>query len=161
MKLPENIHEADPWAADDQVQPGVYLAKVSQAEEKTSSGGHPMIVLTWRIEDGQFMGAELRDWVVITEGAAGKVVALLQYTGTPIPADGMLNPRTLIGRSALIVVRAEDYTDRETGDIKSSTKVKGYKPTSERTPASDVTGPQDTAAFATQGAGTSDDDVPF
>lgn len=153
MKLPSNINETEAWAADDRLAPGVYHAQIAEAKEETSSGGNPMIVLTWRVASGDWKGSEIRDWVTVTEASAGKVVALLQHTGTPIPPDGNLPVADLIGRKCLIVVRPDTYV--KDGETRETTKVKGYKPLD---PKSDV---PDDGAFQPVGARPSDDDVPF
>lgn len=154
MKLPSNIDSAEAWAGDDRLPPGIYLAKIAEAKEETSSKGNPMLVLTWRVEQGEWRGSEIREWVTVIESTAGKVVALLQYTGTPVPPDGMLDPSALVGKRAEIVVRPDTYV--KDGEVKPTTKIKGY-----REPGTSADTPADAATFTHAPAGRADDDVPF
>ena len=155
MKLPDNIDEVEPWSGDDQIPPGVYLARVADCKEEQSKQGNPMLSITWRIEKGDWKGAEIRDWVTAIESTAGRVRALFIALDYTPPADGNMLPKALVGKVGTIVVRAEDYTGRD-GEIRTSTKVKGYRA---RDNGSDVD--SNTAAFATASAGSPDDDVPF
>jgi hypothetical protein len=156
MQLPQNIHEAEPWNEADRVPPGVYGAKVVEAEDTKSKNGNPMIVLTWRILDGEWRGAELKDYVTVIESTAGRIVALLQALQFAIPPDGLLDPKALEGKSAVIVCRNDPYVGQD-GEMRDSTKIKAYKPRETGVPPSDL--PSDFPVTA--GAGVSDDDVPF
>jgi hypothetical protein len=157
MKLPANIKDAEPWGADDKLPPGVYVAKIASIEESKSKAGNEMLVITWRIDEGEWRGAEIRDWVTVIESTAGRVVSLLQALEVEIPADGMLEPTKLAGKGCEIVVRAEDWTDKD-GELRESTKVKGYR-VRDLAPGSDV--PSGGFPAVGVGAGVSDDDVPF
>ena len=86
-----------------------------------------MIVLTWRIADGEWRGAELKDYVTVIESTAGRVVALLQALKVRLPADGLLDAKTLIGKTAVIVCRNDPYVGQD-GEMRDSTKIKAYKP---------------------------------
>src|ERR1051325_6389184 len=95
---------------------GNYVCKITEAEDDTSSGGHPQINL--RVEDEEGNGA-IRGWPTITEASFGKVVALAQAAGvSPTETEqkhfqdkGGRAPKTwlnkLVGKSIGVVVREE------------------------------------------------------
>ena len=153
MKLPDNYKDAEPWSADDQIPPGLYVAQVVDCKEETSKQSNPMLVITWRILSGDERGAEIKDWIPVMESTAGKVVALLQalaYT----PSGDMLEAKALIGKRAQIVIRLDQYTGDD-GEIRERGKVRGHRPLDN---GSDVD--SNAAAFVHSGA-PADDDVPF
>lgn len=155
MKLGD-LSKTEAWRPSDQLPPGSYLAKVVEAADETSKSGNPMIVLDLQVCAGEWSGAEIRDWVTVIESTLGKVVQVLQAFGITIPeGDWELKVSDLVGKVAEIVVRPDSYTDGG-GELKETTKVKGYRmaPT-----GSDV--PSDTSGF-TNGVKPSDSrPVPF
>jgi hypothetical protein len=154
MKLPENYKDAEPWSADDQIPPGLYIAAIVDCKEEVSKKQNPMLVITWRIVVGDMRGAEIKDWVTVIESTAGKVVALMQALAYVPPADGMLQANALVGKRAQIVVRNEPFTGDD-GEVRETPKVKGHRPLDN---GSDVD--SNAAAFVHSGA-PADDDVPF
>jgi hypothetical protein len=155
MQLPANIKDAEPWGSDDQVPPGVYNARVSACDEQMSRNGNPMLVITWRVDAGEWKGAELRDHVTVVEATAGRVVSLLMALGIAIPESGMLAPSTLVGKRATIVVRNDPFRGDD-GEMRDSSKVKGYRAADN---GSDV--PSDGFLPVGSTAVVSDDDIPF
>ena len=161
----------DPWeVSTDTILPaGNYVGTITEAEDDTSSGGHPQINL--RLEDEEGRGA-IRDWLTITEASFGKVVALAQAASCqPTEAEqkgfadkGGRAPKSwlnkLVGKRVGFVVRDEpDYKD----PTKMRQKVQGYvlpervagktgpAPSSEVTPANAAAAP----------VSASDDALPF
>lgn len=125
MKL-GSMQNVEAWKAGGPPPPGTYLARIDSAEEGTSSGGHPELQLSWTVIDGEYDGAEIREWLVYTPAAIGKFKALIQATGVEVnQEDAELQPDALIGRHALIVVRTEPGRNDST---KVFSVVKGYRP---------------------------------
>lgn len=158
MKL-ANLQGVEAWRADDQLPPGSYLMKVIDAKDDTSSSGNPQIVLDLQVVNGDWRGAEKRDWITITEASLGRVVQVLQAFGIPIPeGEFELKVADLIGKQAEVVLRNEAWTGRD-GEQRESVKVKGYKPI---TGDSDVD--NDTSGFtngAAAGAAPANEKLPF
>lgn len=125
----------DAWSGTgDQLPPGSYVVKVVSAEEATSKNGNPQVVVDLQVAEGDFAGAEIRDWITITEASMGRVVQALQGLGIDTSRDVDLDVGELVGRRAEVVVREDTYVDRQ-GETRTSMKVKGYRPVSR---ASDV-----------------------
>ena len=124
MKL-GSLKDIEPWRAGGPPPPGSYTARIDDAGEGQSKNGYPQLTINWTVVGGDYDGAEITDWLTITEATRGKVVALLNATGVEITdGDFELNPADLKGRKAQIVCRAEpSYKDPS----KTVTKVAGYK----------------------------------
>lgn len=140
------------WAPDTTPPPGSYPCTLDEAKVGQSRGGFPQIEMSWTVIGGNFAGAEIRDWLVISEHdiAKAKVVNLLQSCGKEITAefDIEADAPSLTGSHSTVVLRQEpSYKNPE----KMVTRVAGYKPLSE--------------AAASQAAGSSngaaDPDLPF
>jgi len=52
---------------------GTYLARIISAEPKTSSSGNPMVEVVWEIQEGEFTGRKIWDYLVLTENSYWKV----------------------------------------------------------------------------------------
>jgi hypothetical protein len=157
MKLAD-LSKTDAWRADDQLPPGTYLMKIIEAEDGTSSGGNPQIVLDLAVVGGEWKGAEKRDWITVTEASLGRVVQVLQAFDYPIPeGEFELKVADLVGRTAEVVLRPESWTDRE-GNAREGVKVKGY-----RRPGTSSDVDNDASGFANGNGGTpqKDEKLPF
>lgn len=144
----------------DSLPPGSYVVKVVQAEEAESRNGNPQIVVDLQVCEGDFSGAEIRDWITVTEVSMGRVVQVLQALGFDTDKDVDLQVAEMVGKRAEVVVREESYTNRD-GDLKTSMKVKGYRAVAENR-ESDVD--NDVSAFKSNGDGTTKADdakIPF
>lgn len=150
MKL-GNLKDVEPWRAGGPPPPGNYIARVDDAKEGKSSGGHPQVEISWTVAEGEYSGAEIREWLVVLETTRGKVVALLQAVGIDIPdGDFELKVADLVGRHAQIFCRSEpSYKDPD----KMVTKVAGYKPAPAQAIAS--------GNGSNGGSAGSSDDLPF
>lgn len=145
--------------------PGNHLVTIIEAEDDTSSGGHPQINLLFRNPQGQ-----IRDWRTVTDASVGAVVALAQSAHIDLPTDediveGLRLKQSyldqLIGKSIGIVVREEPSWKDPT---KMRSVVQGYV-SAERLKDSDATpvGAADAFAHATPNANANANakDLPF
>lgn len=124
MKL-GNLNGVEAWRVDDRVPPGSYIVRIKTAEDGTSSGGHPQVALELQIAAGDFAGAELRDWLTVTESSLGRVVQFLQAFRYPVPEGEFdLKVKELVGRTAEAVVR--DKPSRKDPD-KTFPEIVGYR----------------------------------
>lgn len=124
MKLGD-LSDVKPWTPGSMPPPGTYTARIENCEEGTSRNNYPQLILSWTVVGGEYDGAEIREWITITEATRGKVVALLQATGVEItPGDFELTPAMLTGKLAEIVVHKEPHHAEEG---KMVTKVAGHR----------------------------------
>lgn len=109
----QNLDTVEPWKAGSMPPPGNYTARIDEAVEGQSSGGYDQLELSWTVVGGEYDGAEIREWLVVTDTTRGKVVALLQAVGIEIPSgDFELKVDDLAGKTAEIIVRKEpSYKD--------------------------------------------------
>lgn len=139
------------WAPNTTPPPGTYPATLDDVKAGESKNGYPQLEMSWSVLGGNFAGAEIRDWLTITEGTRGKLVNLLKSVGRDIPAEFDLDEAapSLIGGNATVVLRQEPKYDDPT---KMVTRVAGYKPLSDEAAK---------AASGGNGAASGDDGLPF
>lgn len=144
------------WKPDDRLPPDTYLMRAMSPERRESSGKNAQVQIDWRVIDGQFKGAEQRDWITFTEPAMGNIVAVCEACDIDISAQEFDNYgaaadwfcKQLEEKQpvAEVVIRNDSWegTNRETGqkETREGPKVKGYR----RPNPSDI--PNDTAGFA-------------
>jgi len=163
-----NLSGTAAWAVGDQIEPGSYIAKATTVERMKSSRDNEQVQVDWRIMDGQFKGAEQRDWITFSEAAAGRVVQLIEACGQEVPQSDFSSYGELAdwvaemlrkGAVTEMVIRNEPS---QKDPSKEWPKVAGYR----KPNPSDV--PSDTSGFSSgpkvSGAGKSDDDskpLPF
>jgi hypothetical protein len=136
--MPVSFSGVEAWSASDQLQPGVYRVKATGVEAKVSSGGNPQVQVDWRVLDGDFVGAEQRDWITITNASMGRVVQLLNAIGVEVPGEEFDSREAVSkwlagvlekGLVCEMIVRNESWVGRD-GEAREGVKVKGYRPPS-------------------------------
>ena len=147
-----NLDNVEAWKGGDILPKGTHLVRAVEVEEGTSSGKHYQLEITWEAIAGDYVGGQLRDWVVVTENSMGKVKSLLMCCGVNVPAGGFsLSPELIKGRACMIIARDEPKPD---GQL--VTKVVAYQaPSSDATPASATMGTQ------AQPSAKAEEPVPF
>lgn len=160
------FRNTEPWEVSTEtiLGPGNYIVTIIEAEDGTSSGGHPQVSLLLKNDQGQ-----IRAWQVITDASIGQIVALAQSAGIELPGDediveGLRLRQAyydrLIGKQVGIVVREEPSWKDPT---KMRSTVAGYVEPAKIT-GSDAT-PQGAAdQFVTAGNAATrraDSDLPF
>lgn len=131
------FEEAAAWdvATGTILSAGDYVLEVKKAEAGQSSGGYFQIELECGNDDGH-----IRDWLVVTQNAVGKVAQLADAAGIARPTDGEFDANPgglapgsvsissawidrLVGKKLGVVIReVEDYND----PTKTRTRVQGY-----------------------------------
>lgn len=138
------LDDVEAWKGGGLLPPGSYVVEITNAEEKTSSGGNPQVEVELRAIGGPCDGGTIRDWITLTAEAFGRVRQFLEAVKYEIPAGEFEMPTTaLVGKQCKILIREEPYN----GEMRS--KVKAY----EIGVSGDVP--------ATVGSSAKDDSLPF
>ena len=114
-------------------EPGGYVMRVNEVEEKTSSKGNPMIVFSLDIYEGKCKNAfekyPVKFYQVCTGEQTGRLKGLLQTFKECNPPNSLndlisasgLNPQVLKGKIIGANLREEEYISKE-GEIKTAFK---------------------------------------
>lgn len=140
---------------------GLYVARITDIEQRESAAGNDMIAVIYEIASGEWKGRNLWDYVVLTDNAAWKLRQFLEAIGAVADGKkqkGTLELESLIG--TLVQVRTKHQTDSEFG---TRAKVGSVLPMPE-----DAVEPDDEEEFSSDNAevvkakasqnGASDDD---
>lgn len=87
---------------------GVRQATVKAVEGRTSKGGDPMVVVTFKLTGG----GEIQDFIMLDGAGKSMGLAKLERLGVPKGA-AKLNTADLIGRQLSIVCIKSEYNGRE------------------------------------------------
>lgn len=145
-----DLSSTEAWAL---LPEGNYVVRVVDASEATSSNGNPQIIVDLEVIDGEQKGQALRDWITVTANSLGRVKGILAALRYEIPEGEFELPSSaLIGRTASVLVRHEDYVSNA-GEHKVSAKIKVW----EEAPAAYAPAPGQPVSPAQKNL----DDVPF
>lgn len=149
-----------------QLPAGNFVVVIDEANDGTSSGGHPQIELIMSSPEGG-----TRDWLVLApnEFSINKAVGLFEAAGIGKPTEDDIVEGTrlkpafiarLVGKPVGVIIRDEDDF-KNPGQTRP--RVQGYRDpadikSSGALPTSDVTNAADLAAFSSS---TADADLPF
>lgn len=144
-----SLSGVEAWRADDRLPPAVYLMRPAEIERDSSKAGNPQVIIDWRVQNGEYKGAEQRDYITLTEAAMGRVVQVLEAGGIATPdtdfesyekmADWLAEQIKKANPLVEAIVRDEDWIDKE-GQERTSAKIKGYrKPSSSDVPSNGFT----------------------
>lgn len=118
MKIKYDVSGSDPEKASgsnfQQPKPGVYTVKVREIEAKDSKAGNPMLVVNVEVvNDEEFKGSYLRDYIGLTDSTAWKLDQFLQAFGVTSTQkrSGTLDTDTLLGKTCDVRVKGETYND--------------------------------------------------
>jgi hypothetical protein len=105
------------------VTPGRYRVVVEDVEQdKSKTGGNPMINVWYKIIGGEFDGQTLIDRLTITEKALFRVVGFMQAIGLPTPKKKLqINPRRFLGQKLDV-----DVDDGEPYNGRVKSEIRGY-----------------------------------
>ena len=138
MKLSDNFNETEAWKGGGRLSVGRNTVVIEEAEEGTSSGGHPEWEFVFSNPDGQ-----IRDWLVVTDKTLGKLKQLTDAVGLDTSGLDELSDAMLIGKRLDIFVSQEPDRDNPS---KMRLRVQSYNAPTAGSNGSD---------------GGSDDDLPF
>lgn len=134
MKL-GNVSTVEAWRAGNTPPPGTYVARIDECEEGTSRNGYNQFTISWTVVGGQFDGAEITEWLVVSEPAnlqsigMKKLIGLVDAVGIDRTVDDFeLTDAMLVGKHAKIVVTEEPSQNDPT---KMFRNVVGHKHTDE------------------------------
>ena len=130
------------------LEPGEYVLRVTNAEEKTSAKGNPMIEVNFEEEQ---TGAKLRDYFVITEKNLPKLKNFLADIGHAYEGMVEVLPFHWAGERVKAKIGVETYTKQDGTEGKRN-KISYYSPVVNQVPQTTATTPNVAAA---------DDDIPF
>jgi len=143
------------------LEPGVYEMIVTEAEEKTSSKGNPMIALV--LEPVDRPGARVRSWLVATPAALFKVKEFCDAAGL---ADRFNSGRLGEDDCRNVRVRAEISIEEGTGGFGDTNRIEHFLPPKQGIPtsgggAAGGGGGHDPDAQAPAHQPISEEDIPF
>lgn len=149
-----DLSKTETWGGGFSLLPeGTYVVRVVDASEGTSSNNNPQIIVDLEVINGDQKGQTLKDWITVTEKSLGRVKGILAALRYEIPeGDFELPSSALIGRTASVVIRHEDYINKD-NEHKVSAKIKVWEEAPEGfapAPGAPVSAAQKT-----------DDDIPF
>lgn len=151
MKL-DGVQPASPGT----VPPGIYPCRLDDLQGGKSRGDNPQIELSWTVLEGEYTGAEIRDWITYTEAGIdfflSKVAALYESTGKDRPEgdvdfDGLVkHAKSLVGGLASVHRRKDEkgFIPEGKTDRIFPTRVAGYSKASPQTVATVAARPVDT-----------------
>lgn len=114
------------------IKPGTYMARISDAEVKTSKSGDAYVNWKWTIygatgEYADANGREVRGFTMAAGKAAGQLKTLIKAVHGDVPVAGQqFDVTALYGKEAQIVVKQQK--DRETGELTDWVEVAAVKP---------------------------------
>ena len=96
------------------LEPGKYVAKLVECEEQDSSKGHPMLVWTWQVVDGDYQGKELKSFTSLQEHA---LFGLKEHLGAfGIDGEVDFDSDRLIGKRVKLTVGKSMIKNRDSGE---------------------------------------------
>lgn len=111
--------------------PGRYRVIVDDAETETARSGNEMILLFFRVLDGDFANSTVVDRLVLTPNSLFRVVGFMQAIGLPTPRKRMkINLAQFKGK-----VLEVDVEDGEPYNGRVKSEVRGYLRSTTATPA--------------------------
>lgn len=97
------------------IEAGKYKAKVQDLEEKDSASGHPMLVWTWEIIDGEESGTTLKSYTTLQDHALFGLKQHMDALGVSGDLKGF-ETDSLIGKMAMLSVTKPKIVSRDTGE---------------------------------------------
>lgn len=86
------------------IPPDTYMATIVKAEAGVSNAGNEKVDLQWKIDGGDYDGRIVFDSLVFTENSLFRVKNTLLGLGFPKDFKGDIDPESLVGEAAEIVV---------------------------------------------------------
>mgnify|MGYP003610583899 CR=1 FL=1 len=109
------------------VAPGRYKVIVDDLEQSQARSGNAMIVLWFRVLDGEFSGSTVLDRLVLTENSMFRVVGFMQAVGIPTPKKRLkINLKQFLGKVLEIDVEdGEPYNGRVKSEVRGYMRITG------------------------------------
>jgi hypothetical protein len=87
----------------------VYDVKIHSIEEDQSNAGNDMLVVVYELEDGDYKGARIWDYITFTDSQAWKLEQFLYAVGIDPGDDYSIDDDDLVGTLVKLRVRADSY----------------------------------------------------
>lgn len=112
----------EPLSGGEMIEPGNYTARIREAKETESST--PGLNVVFEVDAGPQKGAKVRDTVWMTAKALPYALGRFEAAGVKLTGqtDSDALCRALIGKRVEIIVRPDEWTDRD-GNIREGRKV--------------------------------------
>lgn len=82
-----NLSGVEAFSVGERLSNGTYLFKPVELEKGVSAGGHPDIRVEWRVDAGDFKGADQKAWITFSPRSGGAIVQLLNACDIPTPQE--------------------------------------------------------------------------
>lgn len=86
------------------VPDGIYNAKVTQAEQKNSISGNPMIAVTFNVSNGQGITSDIQEFMVLNSSFGLKRLKEMLITANFPNPDQLSSEQDLIGLEMQVVI---------------------------------------------------------
>lgn len=117
IKLGFDTSEAD--SGFENIDPGLYVAKVAKVELSESSAGNPMLVVSLKLTkdkiNAAFKGATIRTWVALTKAADFKVRELQEAVG--LKPGKTIDPDEVEGATVQVRIKSGSYNGEARSEV--------------------------------------------
>lgn len=96
------------------MEPGKYSAKLFDVEESESAKGNPMLVWTWVIDRGEYLGKEIKSFTSLQEHALFGLKEHLEAFGLSGELD--FDTDKLLNKKVVLTVSKSKTKSRKTGE---------------------------------------------
>lgn len=109
----------------EQVPAGVYVCTVEKAEKKaTKDGSGQKVEVEMKIADGPMTGRTIFDHIGLKGGKPINLKRLIMSAGLVAGSGFDLND--LVGKTVKVRTKTATYTDKESGEVKETTRLADY-----------------------------------
>lgn len=108
------------------VAPGRHRSKLTSCEEATSNAGNDMLTWEWEVIEGEQKGNTIKSYTSLLDDALGGLKNHLKAFGFSGEVD--VDTKTLVGKTAIIIVVERKYRDKDTGEEKTGSQIKTVLP---------------------------------
>lgn len=117
IKLGFDLKDAD--SGFENIDPGLYIAKIKNVEQSESAAGNPMLVVSLALtkdrRNGSFKGATIRTWVALTKAADFKVRELVEAAG--LRPGKTIDPDDLVGKTVQVRIKTGTFNGETRSEV--------------------------------------------
>jgi len=127
MLITPNFEEAVEFVA---TPPGIYKARITSHEVKTSQKGDTYVNWTWTLfgaegDYAKYNGREVKGITMVTGKGAGRLKELLTVCGLEAVSGQAFDPSSLYGKEALLTLKSRTMPD---GTVSNYPDIAAIKP---------------------------------
>jgi len=109
-----------------QLPGGVYTCTVEKVEQQpTKDGTGQKVVVELKVSEGEFAGRPIFDHIGISKGKPTQLKRLCMAAGVQVGSSG-LDLTDLLGKTVQVRTKVATYTDKESGEIKETSRLGDY-----------------------------------